>query len=233
MNVYALTPTGARPEGLALLGEYINAQTYGGSLTWVIVDDCDPSIRIPRIRDGIDVVVVRPPWRWKVGMNTQVNCMRVGLQEVPEDTVLFILEDDDIYLPDYMSTSLQALDNAELVGEIDSRYYNVATNHWRILPGKVHSSLASTACRGRALMLLRELCNNGVRRMLDFHLWKTFKGDKRLMHSHNVVGIKGLPGRPGIGVGHRRNFGTVDVENKLREWACPYEENYLIFKEAV
>ena len=82
-------------------------------------------------------------------------------------------------------------------------------------------------------MLLRELCNNGVRRMLDFHLWKTFKGDKRLMHSHNVVGIKGLPGRPGIGVGHRRNFGTVDVENKLREWACPYEENYLIFKEAV
>ncbi len=90
MNVYVLTPTGARPEGLALLGEYLNAQTYEGPLTWVVVDDCDPATRIPTMRRGVDIVVVRPDWRWAPGMNTQAACMGRGLEEVPEDAVLFV-----------------------------------------------------------------------------------------------------------------------------------------------
>ena len=229
MNAYALTPTGARPEGLALLGEYINAQTYRGPLTWIIVDDCDPATRIPTMRDGITVVTVRPDWRWQPGMNTQVDCMRIGLEKVPDDAVLFILEDDDVYLPDYLVTTLGMTDRAELVGEIDSRYYNIATDHWRILRGRFHSSLAATACQGEALALLRQLCNSGMRKMLDINLWKTFEGETRLMLSRNVVGIKGLPGRPGIGVGHRRNFGKADDKGVLEDWAGPYAGNYTVF----
>lgn len=231
MNVYALTPTGCRPEGLALLGEYINAQTYQGPLTWVIVDDCEPATRIPIMRDGISVEVIRPDWRWKPGMNTQVACMRAGLHKVPDDAVLFIFEDDDLYLPEYMTTSLAVLERAELVGEIDARYYNIVTDHWNVLKGRFHSSLAATACRGGALILLRELCASGMRKMLDVNLWKAFKGEKRLMLSHNVVGIKGLPGRPGIGVGHRRRFGKADAKGTLEEWAGEYADNYGIFRE--
>ena len=233
MNVYALTPTGARPEGLALLGEYLDAQTYQGPLTWVIVDDCDPATRVPTVREGINIVTVRPDWSWQLGMNTQVDCMRVGLQEVPDDAVLFVLEDDDVYLPEYVATALTVLDRAELVGEIDARYYNIATEHWRILKGKFHSSLAATSCHGGALTLLRELCSNGTRKMLDVNLWRTFKGEKRLMLTHNVVGIKGLPGRPGIGVGHRARFGVADTDGKLGKWVGPYANNYEIFREAV
>ena len=232
MNVYVLTPTGARPEGLALLGEYLNAQTYEGPLTWVVVDDCDPATRIPTMRQGVDIIVVRPDWRWAPGMNTQAACMGRGLKEVPEDAVLFVMEDDDAYLPLYIATMLRAIENKELVGEADARYYNVVTDHWRVLKGKIHSSMASTVCRGKALALLKTLCNGSVCRMLDFTLWRQFTGDKWLILTHNVVGIKGLPGRPGIGVGHRRNFGTMDAGNVLEGWINGYADNYCIFRGA-
>lgn len=219
-----------RPEGLALLGEYLSAQNYRGHLTWIIVDDCDPQTWVPHVRKGITVQVVRPSWRWKPGTNTQAKSMAAGLAVVPDDATLFVCEDDDIYLPNYINTMLA--EPAELIGERDARYYNVASNHWRVLPGKVHSSLASTVCRARALELLRNICNSGAEKMLDFNLWKTFDGSKMLLSEHNVVGIKGLPGRPGIGVGHRKSFGSVDIDNRLRQWIGDYANNYEIFRAA-
>jgi hypothetical protein len=219
-----------RPEGMALLGEYLNAQTYTGKLTWVIVDDCDPLTRIPKTRKGFHVEHIRPTWRWKPGMNTHAANMEAGLDIVPFNSVLFILEDDDIYLPGYIENMLDAIDKAELVGEIDSRYYNVATGKWRVLPGKYHSSLASTVCRGEALTALRDLCESGTKRMLDVTLWKTFKGKKQLLPDNNVIGIKGLPGRAGIGIGHRNHFGSVDIDDTLERWAGPYADNYRIFR---
>jgi len=232
VNVYALTPTGSRPEGLALLGEYLNAQTYRGALTWIIVDDCIPPSRIPATRDGIDVIRVLPAWQWQPGDNTQAACMAAGLQDVPDDAVLFILEDDDVYLPGYLDTMLEAMAELDLAGERDARYYNVETSRYRVLPGKVHSSMASTVCKGGALALLRALCTAGPRRMLDLTLWKQFKGPKELLGSHNVVGVKGLPGRPGIGVGHRDRFGKPDKTGVLQEWTGDYADNYCIFRGA-
>jgi hypothetical protein len=228
--IYAVTPTGSRPEGMALLGEYINAQNYRGDITWIVVDDCDPATPLPTMRKGIDVVSIRPNWRWKPGDNTQVKSMAAGLDLVPEDATLFIFEDDDIYLPNYVTTMLAQ--SAELVGERDARYYNVASGQWRVLRGKFHASLASTVCSGSALTLLKKLCASGMKKMLDVNLWKTFDGSKMLLSEHNVVGIKGLPGRPGIGVGHRRNFGSVDIDDRLRVWAKDYADNYEIFREA-
>jgi hypothetical protein len=228
--IYAVTPTGSRPEGMALLGEYINAQNYRGPLTWIIIDDCDPATPIPNMRDGIQVIPIRPNWRWKPGDNTQVKSMAAGLDLVPEDATLFICEDDDAYLPNYMTTMLDQ--TADLIGERDSRYYNVASGQWRVLRGKFHASLASTVCSGAALALLKKLCASGMKKMLDVNLWKTFDGSKVLLSEHNVIGIKGLPGRPGIGVGHRRNFGSVDIDDRLRAWAKDYADNYEIFRDA-
>jgi hypothetical protein len=231
MNVYALTPTGLRPEGLALLGEYINAQTYKGPVTWVIVDDCDPATYIPKMRSGINVILVRPNWRWSPGNSTQIPSMRAGLQKVPKNAVLFVFEDDDIYLTDYMTDMIRAIKDDELIGEEYSRYYNVATGRYKAIKGKVHASLASTVCRGRALQLLKTICNSGITRMLDFTFWKQFDGNKWLMDTSNVVGIKGLPGRPGIGIGHRKKFGSVDINDTLASWAGDYAANYHIFRE--
>jgi hypothetical protein len=232
MNVYALTPTGLRPEGMALLGEYLAAQTYSGALVWVIVDDCDPETRVPSMPSNIEVVRTRPSWRWQRGMNTQVQSMSFGLREVPDDAVLFVLEDDDIYLPNYIDTMLNAIENHDLIGEIDSRYYNVATGNWRVLKGRFHASLAATVCCGDGLAALREICASKIDRMLDVKLWKTFEGNKQLLTDQNVVGIKGLPGRPGIGVGHRDHFGSVDIDDTLRRWAGDYADNYQVFRRA-
>jgi len=158
--------------------------------------------------------------------------MHVGLLHIPDDAVVFVLEDDDVYLPDYMTAMLKAVEKADLIGERDASYYNVSSRYWRILPGKVHSSMASTVCRGEALALLKKTCDNGVRRMLDYTLWRSFAGSKELLDNHNVIGIKGLPGRPGIGVGHRKHFGAPDTHDVLRAWIGEYANNYDIFREA-
>ncbi len=216
--LHLLTPTGGRPEGLALLAGYVNAQAYTGPARWIIVDDCDPATPVPAVRDGIEVEVFRPFWRWRPGMNTQAACMAAGLARVPDDAVLVILEDDDAYLPDHITTVLAALDRAELAGERVARYYNVATRRHQTIPSAFHASLASTACRGAGLLLLKRLCSEGSRR-IDMDLWRGFTGRKELLDTGNVVGIKALPGRGGIGVGHRDTFGTPDPSGQvLAEW---------------
>lgn len=227
-----ITPTGGRPEGMALLAGYLNAQTFQGPARWVIVDDCDPATPAPSVRAGIEIEVVRPAWRWQPGMNTQAASMTAALQRVPADATVAVLEDDDAYLPGHLDSVLAALAGAELAGERLARYYNVATGRCRELPGQFHASLASTAARGRALALLREICAASSRR-IDMDLWQAFRGAKALLASTNVVGIKGMPGRGGIGVGHRDAFGDPDPSGQvLAQWLGPAAEAYRGFRRA-
>lgn len=232
MTVYVVTPAGGRPQGLALLGEYLNEQTYRGPIVWVVVDDCEPVTRVPRVRHGIEVVSVRPDWVWRPGMNTQGACMVAGLDHVPDGAKVLVLEDDDVYLPPHVETIVRELDTVELVGERVSRYYNVATDRSCVLPGSSHASLSSTGVQGKGLQLLVEVCRTH-KKMLDFTLWRTFKGPKRLLETANVVGIKGLPGRPGIGVGHKDTFGKPAASGVLEQWIGEYAANYSIFRKTV
>lgn len=213
---------------MALLGEYLSAQTFDGPATWIVIDDVDPASRIPKVRDGITVEVIRPLWRWKPGDITQAECILVGLLKIPDDAVIFILEDDDIILPPYIETMLKALETADLVGESSARYYNVRTGRYKAIPTPRHSSLASTAVRGREALM--RACHGG--KFIDITLWRDFKGRKTLLDTANVIGIKGLPGRQGIGVGHRDNFGTPDTTGVLEQWAGDYARNYDIFRRA-
>jgi len=231
VSICAISPTGGRPEGFALLAEYINAQSYSGPLTWIIVDDVDPTTYIPKMREGIDVVVIRPDWRWEPGMNTHARNMEKALDNVPSDAVCFVFEDDDIYLSGYIEAMIESISDSELIGEIDSRYYNVVTGKHRTLYGRYHCSLASTVCRGDALQAFRDMCETGIKKMLDVTFWKNFKGKKKLLKTRNAIGFKGLPGRAGIGIGHNRHFGSVDINDTLRVWAGDYAANYDIFRE--
>lgn len=216
--LYLLTPTGGRPEGLALLAEYIRAQICSEPAKWIVVDDCDPASRIPA---WMNAEVIRPDWRWKEGMNTQAASMAAGLAAVPRDATVIVLEDDDAYLPGHIENLLDALEWAELAGERVARYYNVATRRYRAIPGSRHASLAATGCRGSALDRLREVCAAGSRR-IDMDLWLGFTATRALLDSANVVGIKGLPGRCGMGVGHKSTFGDPDPSGAvLVDWLGP------------
>src|SRR5690606_15729865 len=209
-----------------LLAGYIHAQTYAGALTWIIVDDCHPVTSIPPVRKGIMTVIVDPPWLWEPGMNTQAQSMAAALAHVAPGDTCIIMEDDDCYLPDHISNVLSALESADLVGERVARYYNVATSRYKVIPGNFHASLASTAVKGEALAKLIEVCQRGSRR-IDMDLWREFDGSKALLDTGNVIGIKGMPGRGGIGVGHRDNFGHLDIAGDiLRQWAGDVAANY-------
>jgi hypothetical protein len=142
-----------------------------------------------------------------------------------------LLEDDDVYLPRYMETMLAELTTVEAVGERVSRYYNIASSRYRTLPGTHHASLAATGVQGTGLQALTETCRVSGQR-IDVRFWRGFTGIKKFLETSNVVGIKGLPGRPGIGVGHRDNFGTPDTRNVLESWIGDYASNYEMFRRA-
>lgn len=225
--IYVITPTGGREEGLCLLAGYLNAQTYAGPITWVVVDDCEPMSDIPVMRPGITVVSVVPDWTWKPGDNTQSRSMDEALAHCPDDAVVVVMEDDDAYLPGHLANVVGALAGANLAGERVSTYYNVATRRWRLLPGRWHASLCSVACKGSALALLREICATGSR-TIDMDLWKRYRGPSQLLETRNVVGIKGLPGRAGIGVGHRQTFGDPDHDGAvLTKLLGPMADQYI------
>ena len=82
-----------------------------------------------------------------------------------------------------------------------------------------HASLCSTGMKGDALKLFREVCKPGVQ-FIDIGLWREFKGSKILECGNRVVGIKGMPGRGGIGMGHKSDFAGKRDPNFaiLRSW---------------
>lgn len=215
--IYLLTPTGDRPECFALLSEYIAAQTYAEPMTWIIVDDGDVKTRIHRMPANIEICTVYPPWRSSKDGNTQARNMVAGMKDVPADASLLIMEDDDVYLPGHIENIVAALVSHNLVGERVSCYYNVATGRHRTLRGSAHASMASVGARGDALAMLRAICVAQTS-ALDITLWRRFGGAKKLLDTQNVVGVKGMPGRGGIGIGHRQFFGTADQDDMLAQW---------------
>lgn len=214
-----LTATGCRPEAWAICEKLMQAQTFTGSVRWIIVDDGEEAQPITFAREGWQLEVVRREPFWKPGQNTQALNLWAGLARVnPYDRVA-IIEDDDHYSSDWLATINAALGRADLVGENMARYYNVATHTGRQLQNTSHASLCSTGVKGMALEMLRRECKPGVQ-FIDMNLWRNFKGAKHLFSGGRVTGIKGMPGRGGIGMGHKHDFhGIKDEDGELlREW---------------
>jgi len=216
--IQLLTATGARPEAFALCQRWMARQTHSGPVLWIIVDDGPEPMPVTFSRPGWRLVVVRPSPFWQPGRNTQSRNILKGLELVDRKLPVLIIEDDDWYAPDWIERAAKHLEWAELVGEMQSRYYNVRTLQGRQLPNRSHASLCGTALRDRAVLTLQQVCQTKPK-FIDLHLWR-LHGSKRLFDGHRCVGIKGLPGRGGIGVGHKDTFtGTHDPDGTLlRSW---------------
>jgi hypothetical protein len=223
-----LTATGARPEAWRLCERYMRRQDYEGPVRWIIVDDGEHPQLCGFERAGWCLEWVRPLPRWAPGDNTQARNVLAGLALVDPVAPLVIVEDDDWYAADWLTTCARELRDAELVGEMCSRYYNVATRVARPLTNRSHASLCSTALRGPAVAVLRDCCRSREK-FLDLALWRARGPRKRLFNGGRVVGIKGLPGRAGIGIGHRATFqGLPDAAGKiLRNWIGADAGGYL------
>ena len=223
-----LTATGCRPEAWAICEKLMQAQTFTGPVRWIIVDDGKEAQPVTFAREGWQLEVVRREPFWKPGQNTQALNLAAGLARVKPYDRLVILEDDDHYAPDWIETINAALDGADLAGENMARYYNAATSTGRQLNNANHASLCSTGMKGLALELFRRECKPGVQ-FIDVALWRNFKGAKHLFGGSRVTGIKGMPGRCGIGMGHNPDFhGTKDKDGALlREWIGQDAELYI------
>jgi hypothetical protein len=208
-----LTATGARPEAWAICERLMARQTYAGSVRWVIVDDGPEPQPVTLKRAGWDIEVIRPVPFWEPGQNTQARNLAAGMAVIPDDARLVVWEDDDYYGPGYLADVNKWLKpNRWLVGEMRARYYNVATRRGQQLCNERHASLCSTAMQGEGVKAFRHVLQS-AEKFIDMQLWRQCPG--RLFSTRHVVGIKGMPGRGGIGCGHGDDFGRP---MKLSDW---------------
>ncbi len=222
-----LTATGARPEAWAICERLMARQTIVEPVRWVIVDDGQQPQPVTFRRDGWELVLIRPAPFWQPGQNTQARNLLKGLDALGPHDRLVIIEDDDWYAADWLLHVAAQLERAELVGECRARYYNTVQRRGRQLRNQAHASLCSTAMRGDAIRQFRRACNSR-QRFIDIDLWGRVPS-RYLFTGHRVVGIKGLPGRGGIGMGHRDDFAGVDDRDGalLHEWIGHDAEMYL------
>lgn len=197
--ITALTPTGARPEAFAACVEQMRAQTIPAR--WVIVDDGPEPMPTPQI-EGWDVVHLRPEPLWQLGQNTQARNLLHGLPYCTGRVA--VIEDDDAYASDWLETCDRWLNDADLVGECLSLYRHRDTGRETHCSNKNHASLCSTAMKGDAISFFAEVCRSGPK-FIDIRLWAN-KSITKALHKpdpRRVTGIKGWPGREGIGIGHQ------------------------------
>lgn len=227
-----ITPTGGRPEAFALCEKYMARQTYKGKINWVVVDDC-----VPETNCTMGQTVIRPKPAWQPGQNTQSKNLQLALAaEHLDDKILFI-EDDDHYAPGYLDLMSHWLDEAQLVGEKHTRYYNVRHRCSFISANKQHSSLCQTGFRIGILPLVKDICRQGAK-FIDMLIWSAAGERGKLYPFHPrfspgpvsglCIGMKGLPGRLGIGMGHRQTGRwTPDPDmSTLQSWIGQDAANY-------
>ena len=144
------------------------------------------------------VRVIRPTPRWQPGQNTQARNLKAALELVSDGDRIVIFEDDDAVAPYWLSQCAEWLEHDDLVGEAPTLYRHV-NGRERLMNNKT-PSLCQTAMKGPAIKRFRRVLEVHPE-FIDHHLWRG--GGRVYPNSGGVIGIKGLPGRPGIGVGHR------------------------------
>ena len=106
------------------------------------------------------------------------------------------------------------LKDYDLVGEMNTVYYNVSNKTYRENRNQSHASLFQTAFN---IAVLPEFEKYLSAKFIDINFWEKANAKKKLFEKRLSVGIKGMSGRAGIGMGHYRNFRQKDTGEKLKE----------------
>lgn len=203
-----ITPTGARSEAFRLCRKFVERQTLDKNLwEWIVVDDGPIPVAINPSTIPNGVHVRRTPL-WKPGQNTQIQNIQEGLKVARGEWIAFI-EDDDWYAPNYLESMLELLEQHDLlcIGEARAKYYNIRTRRHKIMQNEDAASLCQTVFHRSYLPFLENAIASGTV-FLDKFFWASAReaGNTMLLpNSVYSVGIKGMPGREGIGCGHKKN----------------------------
>lgn len=213
----AITCTGMRQQAFSLLEKWMARQTYKGPLEWIIVDDGTP----PTVCT-MGQKYIRGPVDWYEGHNTQRGNMAAGLKAATGNFIIFP-EDDEWLAPEFLQTYYNLLEYASVVGEAQAKYYHVGMPAYMELHNQDSASLTQTGIRREMLPLMDKAVNSG-QFFFDIEFWKSVHKEKveaLLFYEKNLLyGMKGLPGRTGLGGGHQKHRGYI-LDSKydtLKNW---------------
>jgi len=229
-NITLITPTGDRPLAFALCQRWIKNQTIK-AFQWIVVDDgkvpMKPYFPMQHVR--------REPQPSDPKCTLCLN-LKVALSLVKGDKII-VIEDDEYYAPKYIAEMAQKLDDNEIVGIGDTKYYHVVSAGNYRHGNSMRASLAQTAFRRTLLPKLRDIINGNIGvalidRVIWTALWETGRCFIFVDNDDPLyVGIKGLSGRPGV-IGHRpneRNYRILDKSRVLLKQWIPKQEDYDIY----
>lgn len=213
--ITVITPTADRPAAWPLCERWMARQTVQPG-QWIVADDGDVPAPLTRGQQH-----VRGP-RVAHGPHSLARNLLAALPHVRGDVVL-VMEDDDHYAPDHIETCLRHLQRHDATGCTRLRYYNLRARAWRVMANAC-AALCNTAFRAAYLPVLgcaaeRVLLADDGFYHVDRLFWEAMGGDG-LHQDATVVGMKGLPGREGIGVGHHpgRHWRRDPAWRRLTEW---------------
>lgn len=213
-----ITPTGNRIDQFKICTKWMHRQDYTGKVLWIIVDD-GPGVTTnsvqPEFRADWEIVKVYPKPVW-AGTNTQGRNLKAGIdaltshERFKEVRSIFIIEDDDYYKPVYLTEMVGRMKNFSLIGETNTVYYNVQWRQYCDNNNRQHSSLFQTAFRPDQIALFVSCLQN---KWIDADMWAKAT-NKHLFHAGMLsLGIKGMPGRGGIGAGHKRTMSFIQDQS--------------------
>lgn len=210
-----ITPTGARPDQIRLCAEFMKKQTFTGDVLWILIDDADPEtthVINDNFRKGWTIERYFPYPKWKLGTNTQARNLTVGINAVKDLDVeaIFIIEDDDYYSPSYLEGMINAIKGYDVAGQLMTIYYDVVVKGWLRNGNRSHLSLfqiAFTKAMIPKFLRAMEMSN----KFIDMNFCRLTIDEKRNFFNGKdlAIGIKGMPGRAGIGRGHRMDASYI------------------------
>jgi len=198
--ITAITPTGDRPLAFALCKRWMETQTVRPD-QWIVVDDG----KVPMGPSPMMEYIRREPKPDDPPHTLNLN-LKTALPYIKGEKIL-IIEDDEYYAPTYVETIAKKLDSYEVVGISRSKYYHLPTGGHARHGNTMHASLAQTSFRRSFLPVLAHLTSHKIKNYIDICIWQKALAEQRgyLFVDEPVslyAGIKGLPGRAGIGIGH-------------------------------
>lgn len=231
-----VTPTADQPTGIALCQRSMAAQTLDvRQFQWLVIDD------------GIDAAALTMGQQ-HIRRTREADCtptqsfcrnLLTALPHVKGDWIVFI-EHDDYYTPAHLEllAGLVAKKGVQIVGDGMQRYYNVHQRCYRVFEN-YGACLCQTAIATALTPMITKTIEDLMRRGkygVDAQLWKNVPQAKwNVTQAGSALGIKGLPGRAGLGLGHRPTTDgkwTADHELAvLRQWIGPAADIYRPFFE--
>jgi hypothetical protein len=221
--IVLITPTGGRPIQFNLCAKFMKRQSYTGKVMWIIIDDCEPRTTDEvkdDFRNNWTIIKEYPVPVWQPGQNTQARNISVGINIIlslkENIEAIFIIEDDDYYKSIYLEHMMTFLKGFWLAGETRTIYYNVFLQKYAINGNIHHVSLFQIAFTTEAIPAL-ETCY--AERFIDFAFSQKVSNKNLFTDGNLAIGIKGLPGRYGIGMGHQMSSNW--------RWPTDINMNYL------